>query len=80
MLPHQRICTNGLDQPAQIHQAQIGSLSHQCFQALIYTKTLLISNHSMIVFIYISKLVPCMPHSIGLSPMNTPYGMLQLKH
>ena len=36
--PHQRICANGLDHPVYIHQAQIGTLSRQCFQLPIYIK------------------------------------------
>ena len=50
VMPHQRTHTNGLDQPAQIHQAQIGTLSCQYFQIPIYIKKLSISKHSMIVF------------------------------
>ena len=34
--PHQRICANGLDHSAHINQAQIATLSHQCFQLPIY--------------------------------------------
>ena len=41
VLPHQRICTNGLDHPVHTHQAQIGTISHKCFQLLIYTEKLL---------------------------------------
>ena len=45
MPPHQRMCTNGLDQPAHTHQAQIGTLSCQCFQLPTYTEKLWICNH-----------------------------------
>ena len=38
MLQNQRTHTNGLDQPIQIHQMQIGTFSCQCFQLPIYAK------------------------------------------
>ena len=66
---HQRTHTNGLDQPAQIHQAEIGTLSHQCFQIPhIYHETLTLKSfNDCIHFIYISKLALWLPHNIGFS-------------
>ena len=75
----QRTHVSGLGQPAQIHQAQIGTL----FMAMlsdphIHRETMnLKSFNDCIHFIYISKLAPWMPLSIGLLLMNMLYEMLQ---
>ena len=80
VLPHQRTCTNGLDQPSHVYLAHIGTLfmpilsNTHIYQGIMHLQPL----SDCIHFIY--QLALCMPHNTGLLHMNIPYGMLQSQH
>ena len=75
--PHQRTCTNDLDQPTQIHQMLIGPFHANAFSYYIYQE-LWANNHSVILSPLQSA--SWMLHNIDLVHKNTPYGMMEVQH